>query len=117
MSNKKILIDVEEWNELYKELIDGLEPYDQYDMGYGDAVDRIDYWMDTLPVIDNDDGLIGQYRWERDIAIGQLEELNISFGQKINGVYLTKEECEMLFKKYGYIIGVDLANDKDFSNT
>lgn len=53
MSNKKILIDVEEWDELYKELMDGLEPHDQYDMGYGDAVDRIDYWIDTLPVIDN----------------------------------------------------------------
>lgn len=42
-----------------------------------------------------------QIRWERDIAIGQLEELGIGFGQKIDGVYL---------------IGVDLANGKDFSN-
>lgn len=37
-----------------------------------------------------------QYRWERDVAISQLEELGLSFGRKIDGVYLTKEECEML---------------------
>ena len=41
-------------------------------------------------------GLFEQYKWERDIAIKQLEELGISFGQKIDGVYMTKEEYEKL---------------------
>ena len=53
MSYKKIVIDVEEWNEWYKELINNLEPYDHYDMGYGDAVYRIDDWMDTQLFVDD----------------------------------------------------------------
>ena len=48
-------------------------------------------------------GLIDQYKWERDVAINQLEELGIGFGQKIDGVYLTKEEYEKLLEyKYMY---------------
>ena len=39
-------------------------------------------------------GAIEQFRWERDVAIGQLNELGISFGEKIDGVYLTKEKYE-----------------------
>lgn len=96
MSYKKRVIDVEEWDRWCKELTSDLEPYDHYDMGYRDAVDRIDDWMDTQPIIDVDSGLVGQYRWERDVAISQLEELGIGFGQKIDGVYLTKEEYEEL---------------------
>ena len=40
--------------------------------------------------------LFDQYKWERDVAISQLEELGIGFGQKIDCVYLTKEEYEEL---------------------
>ena len=94
MSYKKRVIDVEEWDEWYKELTHGLEPYDHYDMGYGDAVDRIDDWMDTQPIVDVDSGLVGQYRWERDVVIAQLEELGIGFGQKIEGVYVTNGHWE-----------------------
>lgn len=39
-----------------------------------------------------------QLIWERDVAIKQLEELGIGFGQKIDGVYLTKEEYEKLLE-------------------
>ena len=47
--------------------------------------------------------LFDQIKWERDIALGQLEELGIGFGQKIDGVYLTKEEHEKLLEyKYMY---------------
>ena len=42
-----------------------------------------------------------QYRWERDIAVSQLEELGLCLGQKIDGVYLTKEEMD----KLGYVCG------------
>ena len=48
-------------------------------------------------------GLFEQYKWERDVAIEQLAELGIGFGQKIDGVYLTKEEHEKLLEyKYMY---------------
>ena len=41
-------------------------------------------------------GCLEQFKWERNIAIGQLEELGLGFGQKIDGVYLSKEEYEKL---------------------
>ena len=43
-------------------------------------------------------GLFEQYKWERDIAIEQLEELGLSLGQKIEGVYLTSKEYEKLLE-------------------
>ena len=98
MSYKKRIVDVEEWYQWCNELTKDLEPYDHYDTGYGDAVDRMDDWMDVQPIVDTDGGLVGQYRWERDVAIKQLEELGIGFGQKIDGVYLTKEEYEKLLE-------------------
>ena len=98
MSNQKRIIDVEEWNQLYKKLTDGLNQYDHYCTGYVDAVDIIDDWMDAHRIVDTEDCLAGQYRWERNVAIDQLEQLGIGFGQKIDGVYLTKEEYEKLLE-------------------
>ena len=47
--------------------------------------------------------VLEQIRWERDIAIEQLAELGLSFGQIINGKYLSKEEYdELLEYKYMY---------------
>lgn len=46
--NQKILIiPLAEWEQFYKEFTSNLEPYDHYDMGYGDAIDRVDDWMDA----------------------------------------------------------------------
>ena len=46
---------------------------------------------------------LGQYKWERDIAIGQLEELGLSLGQKIDGVYLAHDQYnELLEYRYRY---------------
>lgn len=45
--------------------------------------------------------ILDQIRWERDIAIEQLEELGLSLGQKIDGVYLTKEEYEDILEYMG----------------
>lgn len=42
---------------------------------------------------------LGQYKFERDIAISQLNELGISLGQTIDGVYLTKDEHQYI-KEY-----------------
>lgn len=48
-------------------------------------------------------GSIDQIKWERDIAIKQLEELGIGFGQKIDGIYLNKWDYEELLEyKYMY---------------
>lgn len=99
MSYKKRIIDVEEWDKWYKELTSGLEPYDHYDTGYGDAIDRIDDWMDTQPIVDVvSKGLFDQIRWERDVALEQLADLGLGLGQKIDGVYLTKEEYDKLIE-------------------
>lgn len=46
---------------------------------------------------------LGQYVWERDVAVSQLEELGLGLGQEIDGVYLSKEEYETLLEyKYMY---------------
>lgn len=48
-------------------------------------------------------GLFDQIKWERDVAIEQLKEIGLSLGQKIEGVYMTKEEYEKLLEyKYMY---------------
>ena len=43
-------------------------------------------------------GLFEQYKGERDVAIIQLEDLGICFGQKIDGYYLTSEEYKKMFE-------------------
>lgn len=42
--------------------------------------------------------LIEQYQWERDVALEQLEDLGICFGEKVDGVYLTKEEYDEMLE-------------------
>lgn len=42
--------------------------------------------------------LFEQYKWERDVAISQLEDLGIGFGQEIDGYYLTSEEYKEMFE-------------------
>lgn len=51
---------------------------------------------------------LGQYMWERDVAISQLEELGLSLGQKTDGV-----QQAINFKKYFdelYGEGLEVAN-------
>lgn len=43
-------------------------------------------------------GSIEQIRWERDVAMKQLEELRIEFGEETDGFYLDKEEYKKLFE-------------------
>lgn len=48
-------------------------------------------------------GCLEQFKWERDIALQQLEELGLGLGQIIDGKYLSKEEYEKLLEyKYMY---------------
>ena len=44
-----------------------------------------------------------QIKWERDIAVQQLNELGLSFGQKIDGIYLSYDKYnELLEYEYRY---------------
>lgn len=40
---------------------------------------------------------LGQYMWERDVAISQLEELGLSLGQKVDHVKVNPTELDDLF--------------------
>ena len=80
-SNEMVTITKQEYEEL-------LEYKRKYEWLSADAVSR---------------DLLEQYKWERDIAIGQLEELGLGLGQKVEGVYLSNEEHEkMLEYKHMY---------------
>ncbi len=47
--------------------------------------------------------VLDQIKWERDIAIEQLEEIGVGLGRKMDGKYLSKEEYEKLLEyKYMY---------------
>ena len=47
--------------------------------------------------------VLEQIRWERDIAIQQLEEIGVGLGRKMDGKYLSKKEYEDLLEyKYMY---------------
>ena len=35
---------------------------------------------------------VDQFKWERNVAIEMLEELGLGFGEKIDGVYISKGE-------------------------
>ena len=48
MDRTKMVNEVS-WNTLYKEMTEGLDPYDPYYMGFVDAMDRVDDWMDAQP--------------------------------------------------------------------
>ena len=68
-----------------------------------DAIQRIK----NAPAVDAvSKSLYDQIKWERDIALEQLEELGIGLGRKIDGIYLTKEEYDELLecadKRYKY---------------
>ena len=35
---------------------------------------------------------VDQFKWERNVALEMLEELGLGFAEKIDGVYISKEE-------------------------
>ncbi len=59
---------------------------------------RCKYITEALQMAINIMGAFEQVAWERSVAFEQLEELGIGFGQKIDGVYITKEEHEKLLE-------------------
>ena len=72
-----------------------------------DEIEEVIRRIKNVPAVDAvSKSLYDQIKWERDIALGQLEELGISLGQKIDGVYLTKEKYDELLecvdKRYKY---------------
>ena len=82
---------IEDIKEYKKNAIDILKRNDQHA-----TAKAVDIAFSSLIVLE-------QIKWERDIAIAQLNELGISFGEKIDGVYLSKEVYdEMLEYKSMY---------------
>ena len=84
---KRVLVDE---LELVKSVVDVPIKYE-----IEDVIQRIK----STPTVDAvSKGLYDQIKWERDVAIEQLEELGLSLGQKIDGVYLGKEEHDKLLE-------------------
>lgn len=77
---------IEDIREYRKNAIDILKRNDQHA-----TAKAVDIAFSSLIVFD-------QIRWERDIAIEQLNELGISFAEKIDGKYLSKEEYNQLIE-------------------
>lgn len=48
----KKIIDMEEWNAFYAEQMKGIDPYNHYDNGYEDAIDKVDAWLEEQPAAD-----------------------------------------------------------------
>lgn len=69
---------IDDIREYRKNAIDILKKNDQYA-----TAKAVDIAFSSLIALE-------QIRWERDIALEQLEELGISFGEKIDG-YIRKE--------------------------
>lgn len=75
---------IEDIREYSKNAVNILKRNDQYA-----TAKAVEYAFSSLIALE-------QIRWERDIAIEQLSELGIGFGEKIDGVYLRKKEYEKL---------------------
>lgn len=74
------------------------------------------HWADIIQLEDEDDRytiaiekaisaikVLEQIRWERDVAVAQINELGLSFGERIDGVYLPNNLYdELLEYKYRY---------------
>ena len=72
-----------------------------------DEIEEVIQRIKNVPAVDAvSKSLYDQIKWERDIALEQLAELRLSLGQKIDGVYLGKEEYNRLLecadKRYKY---------------
>ena len=46
---EKKIVDIGEWESFLREMTGNLEPYGHYDVGYGDAFDQIDDWLNAQP--------------------------------------------------------------------
>lgn len=71
---------------------------------YGKIVD-LDEAIDVVYEVKNDyiDKFVSvscleQFKWERDIALQQIEKLGLGLGQIVDGKYLSKEEYEELLE-------------------
>ena len=96
------VIDADELLKTYKKWIPQLAlPEDEGDKRGVETCIAVLEDAPTLEVVSK--GLYDHIKWERDIALEQLSEAGISFGQKIDGIYLSEKEYEKLLEyKYMY---------------
>lgn len=52
MATEKRLIVVSDWDSFYADMRYSHNTMDSYEMGYTDALDRVDDWMDAQPTVD-----------------------------------------------------------------
>lgn len=64
--------------------------------GYMDLNERNQDELQVIKEAMNTLYCVEQFRWERDVAVSQLGQLGLCLGEKIDGVYFTKEECDWL---------------------
>lgn len=77
---------IDDIREYRKNAIDILKKNDQHA-----TVKAVDIAFSSLIVLE-------QIRWERDVAIEQLEEIGVGLGRKMDGKYLTEEEYNQLLE-------------------
>ena len=91
MSEKLFPMSAEDMEYYEKNAVGILEQHTQY--ATARAVERA---FDAL-------WCVGQFKWERDVAIEMLEELGLGFAEKIDGVYIpTGEYLDLLEYKLMY---------------
>lgn len=49
------VIDISDWDSRLNDMLRGRNEHELYDMGYFDALDEVDDWMDAQPTITIDD--------------------------------------------------------------
>lgn len=59
-------------------------------LGKKKSIEYITKYISNMPTAYDFDKVIGQYKWERDIAMYQLEQLGIGFGQKLEDEVIEK---------------------------
>ena len=91
------LIDADAWGEFYKERTHDLEPYNHYDMGYGDAMYHVDDWIDAQPTIE-----------ARPVVRGEW---------KGDGMYMTCPNCGAMFDEDDLINSILLSKKTGYDKS
>lgn len=79
----KRLIDAEDLSKVIKEYFKDCIEHNKHNSDVIECNADIQNFIDNQPTVIDIEKVIGQYKWERDVAISQLKKLGIGFGQKI----------------------------------
>ena len=89
----KRLIEAEDLSKVIKEYFKDCIEHNKHNIDVIECNADIQNFIDNQPTVTDIEKVIGQYKWERDVAISQLEELGIGFGEKVDDkVVVAKNE-------------------------